>query len=356
MCKARLGSPLFRVLRRPTFGAALAWGCTVLALGCDTSETPTCLTDTSRACSGDDGCHGSQTCAGDPPSWSTCACEAGPSPDDAGTQNPSSQKPRLGADCQKDSSCPRGAVCSTSLGSAFFGGRPVTGTCVADCSSDTAACKAFDKAVCVDTARPAGRVREDDAGVEADAGAAPSALCFEGCHVGGYAAGKCHEAPQIACEPLGTKGAGFCRPVCSTDAECEHGACDRRSGTCIDAPTRRDATFGIPCDHDNNHCDGLCIDVNEKQSLCTHRCVFGSPSSCVDPSAEARGGGCLVVTPGGGIGDIGYCMPLCECPGDCPDKSSVCDPFDDKTLKDTFGTAGVCTAPEIALHEPLECR
>jgi hypothetical protein len=228
---------------------------------------------------------------------------------------------------------------------------------VADCSHDTATCDAFENAVCVHTARAAEQATEEDAGLEIDAGVDTSAaFCFERCRLSGSADGKCHELEEVACEPLGAKDTGFCRPVCSVDSQCPHGACDRRSGACVDRQPRTDTTFGTPCEIDRSDCDGLCIDVNEKQSLCTHRCVFGAPGSCVDPATEGRRGGCVVVTPGGGIGDVGYCMPLCECADNCPDKTSVCDPFKDTTLEKTFGTAGVCTDKDIALNEPLECK
>jgi hypothetical protein len=65
-------------------------------------------------------------------------------------------------------------------------------------------------------------------------------------------------------------------------------------------------------------------------ALCFERCELGAPAS-------------------------GYWMPLCDCPKDCPDPKSVCDPFADDTLEPAFGALVTCTALDAALHEPLTC-
>jgi hypothetical protein len=195
-----------------------------------------------------------------------------------------------------------------------------------------------------------------DAGMEGGAGA-PSALCFERCTLGGDPADKCHALEHVACSHLQAQAGltGYCRPICSTDQDCGAGACDRHSGACLDRDEPPDGTFGTSCGDEDARCQGLCIELNELASVCSHRCVFGSAAACAGSSAESRGA-CVTVTQGGGIGDVGYCMPVCDCPEDCPDKTAVCDPFADATLEATLGALGTCVAPELALHEPIDCR
>lgn len=334
--------------------------------GCKRGEPPplACIEGAVRSCEGEYGCHGDQRCEGEPPHWSRCECDAVPPEGDGGAAtDASAPRPRLGSPCETDATCPGGAVCSTTLSGVFFDGAPAAGTCVADCSSNRGQCDAFENAVCIDVERrmePHPEVLDEDAGIEQDAGAAPSrALCFERCEVGGASAGKCHELPQLACEPLSNAQgrAGFCRPVCSRDLDCgEELFCDRRTGACVDGLTTSGGALGTPCEAgQGSDCEGLCVDVNEARSLCSHRCVFGSANVCASSTPSRKAGGCLTVTPGGGIGDVGFCIALCDCPGDCPDETAVCDPFEDEALERTFGALGTCIDPKLALHEPLSC-
>jgi hypothetical protein len=103
-------------------------------------------------------------------------------------------------------------------------------------------------------------------------------------------------------------------------------------------------------------CSGLCVDLGDAASVCSHRCVFGDTAECAPVSGAARRGGCLYVTPGGTVGDLGYCAEVCDCNDQCSEPTSVCDAFGDATLEAAFGRKGVCTAPELALKGPIVCN
>jgi hypothetical protein len=248
---------------------------------------------------------------------------------------------RLGAPCDADSECPLGAFCLASHAEAYLGGTVPRPTCVADCTEDPEACEAYDDAACVGTS---------------DEGGGPvRALCFEGCSVGSGSAAKCHGASHVACEPLieGALG-GYCRPFCTLGTDCPSGFCDRRSGRCVGvAPITGDLPFGEPCDPTAaERCPGLCVSLTPEYAVCSHRCVFGEAGPC-DNDEDLGGDGCLFVTPGGTLGDVGFCAALCDCGADCAHAGAACDPLGN--LETAFGREGVCTPPELALGEPLVC-
>jgi len=196
---------------------------------------------------------------------------------------------------------------------------------------------------------------DDDAGVESSE---ISALCLPRCEVGTNSASKCGSG-QIACERLGQQSSqGYCRPICTIDADCSTGQCDLKHGVCVAGAPNEGFPMGRACDPLDDPadlCAGLCLQIEGAPSMCSHRCVFGSSNECAMGDEEGRQGACVLTTPGGGIGDIGYCAPLCSCPEDCLDPSHVCDPFEDDVLERALGRPGVCTSVELAIHEPLVC-
>jgi hypothetical protein len=274
---------------------------------------------------------------------------ADPTCDTAAARDAEAPRPRLGAQCQRDTDCPPGAFCLNSASEPSLGGTFASATCVADCSEDRAACDGYPGAACVEIHSISGGI---------DAGGRSRALCFESCTIGDPSESKCHAAPRVACEPLGPDGAlGYCRPVCILDADCSAGVCDRRSGLCVPAEEAPAATlaFGAPCDPTaSGACPGLCVSLTEGYSVCSHRCVFGMPGECADETAEPPRGGCLFVTPGGTLGDVGFCAALCDCGSTCEVPPAVCDPLGD--LEEAFGSSGVCTPPDLALGEAPACN
>jgi len=273
----------------------------------------------------------------------------------------------LGGPCDDDAGCPAGAFCLSPREPLWLGGAPPHGLCVADCSLGAGRCDAFEDAVCVDaTVAGAGLASDDpDAGadVDADAGgvgldASVTALCFERCTLGTASSPKCHDQPSVACERLapGPANAGYCRPLCTVDADCSTGRCDLLNGTCTPAGGASTRNLGRACTEDtSDECGALCVSIDDAPALCSHRCVFGSPADCAPSGAPGRYAGCVLTSRGGGIGDVGYCAQLCDCPDDCGSPTQVCDPFQDDVLESTLGRSGTCTAPELALHEPLIC-
>lgn len=102
-------------------------------------------------------------------------------------------------------------------------------------------------------------------------------------------------------------------------------------------------------------CDSECVTLNGSSSVCSRRCVFGDASECAPASGGLRRGACAFVTPGGSIGDLGYCAELCDCADDCIESGFTCNAFDDVTLERAFGRKGVCTPPEVTAKHPLVC-
>jgi hypothetical protein len=277
---------------------------------------------------------------------------------------------RLGAACDDDAGCPEGAFCLTPRDPSWLGGAPPQGLCVADCSSGAGRCDAFEDAVCVDASAGAGELTGDDeaadAGADRDADAGDvgpattvTALCLERCTLGTTRAAKCHGLSGIACEllPNGPASAGYCRPLCTIDQDCPTGHCELLTGTCTEqdggASTRN---LGQSCAEGAvDTCGALCVSIDDAPPVCSHRCVFGSPEDCAPADAPGRDAACVLTTLGGGIGDVGYCAALCDCPEDCGSPTQVCDPFQDDVLESTLGRAGTCTAAALAVHEPLVC-
>lgn len=343
-------------------------------VGCGSPHdpSPSCPTPAQRACTGAGACNGTKTCDPLTGAWSGCLC---PEPDggrdsDGGDVSVS----LLGTECDEDSDCPTGVTCLRPDGQQLFGGAPPRGTCVGACDVATGCARFGATAVCVST---------DDPTAVPDGGRSGPGLCFESCRVGGGATNKCHRRAGIACAPIegAGDGAGYCRPLCATSGECLTGVCDPARGVCV-ASAPIDPGFGLTCrapmdagattpsdggaadggGGDANDagpapsaCGGQCVDIGAMSSVCTRRCVFGSTDECAPQKGNSRRGGCLFVTKGGGIGDLGYCGEICGCNGDCSESSFVCDAFDDAALEKAYGGKGVCTPRALVINRALAC-
>jgi hypothetical protein len=249
----------------------------------------------------------------------------------AGASGARKELSRLGGECDADNDCPEGATCLTADDHELFGGGAPHGVCTADCSKDADACDAFDQAVCVDTTAAGGSER---------------ALCLEACDFGDPEAleSKCHGRLDVACEEL--DDTSFCRPLCMTDADCGVLGCDRLDGVCRSAElVTPDLHFGTECDADAEEpgCSGLCLELDAQYAICSHRCTFGDASDCAAAGSKLPSA-CVLVSPGGTLGDVGYCAELCDCNDDCASAAGICASFDDEVLEDTFGYLGSCTS------------
>jgi hypothetical protein len=392
MNPAKLGPRRGRIRNALAHGAWLAASMLGVSTACSEASKPAamvCEVGAVLSCAGVNGCPGTSRCGGSPASWTACECVDSGAPDASAPE--ASKLPRLGGACQSDGECPGGATCLTTGGQGLFGGGPPVGTCVAPCDL-TAGCSRFASAVCVNAKDP---TAAGDAGVS-------GGLCFENCSLGGSGGAKCHGLAHVACAPIeGAPGVGgYCRPICSSNADCSSGACDPTRGVCV-ASVSADTGFGLRCapstdagvsdggaaadaaadadadsdagagtgvaDAENagdapdamgtatHACPDVCVQLDTTSAACSRRCVFGSPDECAPASGGLRRGGCLFVTPGGGIGDLGFCGELCDCSGDCIEPTFVCDAFSDANLERAFGRKGVCTPPELVIHRALPC-
>src|SRR5512142_2051529 len=180
---------------------------TTLGCGDDgASKVPACFLGDERTCTAVSGCVGAQTCYAD--GWDDCICtNVTPEAERSDTGTPDGgapSRPLLGGACSADAECPSGAMCLLPSSTAWFGGGPPKGLCVAECTSDVTVCAAFEAAVCV----------------SADPEGAPSvqhAFCMPTCDTttGTQGAATCGSVPSSACEMLEEQSVAFCRPFCA---------------------------------------------------------------------------------------------------------------------------------------------
>src|SRR5512145_2468614 len=129
------------------------------------NEGADCYFGEERRCTADDGCVGMSTCQSG--RWGECVClEEVPAP------SPGSAMRRLGNGCSSDAECVDGTHCLLPSSTAWFGGGPPKGLCVADCSNDQAVCAAFESSICVSPLVP-------------NAAEAKSAFCMPTCGLNG---------------------------------------------------------------------------------------------------------------------------------------------------------------------------
>ncbi len=241
----------------------------------------------------------------------------------------------LGGRCDFDWECVSGLGCMRADSGVLDAASPAFGLCTKSCASDPNACAPF-----------GGLCWQVASGV---------AYCVEACEFGPTGAesfdpDKCHGRPELACSPFGNEAA--CLPRCNRDADCKLGwFCDPRDGLC-----RQEQPSGLPlgsaCDESADTCLGVC-----ESGACEEACTFGAPLSCGNTSSsEPAGAYCLhgddaiPLGAGPGAGDLGQCVPLCDCDDDCP-SPLVClsfggSPLAAETLREGFcGTGSPSLGP-----------
>lgn len=222
----------------------------------------------------------------------------------------------LGANCVSDQDCEAdGLLCWLPSGELGLEG-PSGGLCTAHCDFHDD-CWALDPtAVCND-----------------------DGMCLEGCVLGVEQETKCHGRADVACIEWG--GDPTCHPLCTGDASCgEDLFCNPVTGLC-GSSAAPGAAPGTSCDpFGPDICAGSC------RGVCLESCVMGRGSDCARTAkVSSLGAACLAPWQGGAVGDLGACLPLCNCSGECPD-AMLCVAAD---LGDGYDAAGVCTAgPRIA--------
>ncbi len=307
---------------------------------------------------------GTQICNLDGQSYAACDCSSGSagsggssgggSAGSAGASNAgaagagmSAEPPfqnGIGIPCTSDAQCPQdgstGLICLLSTSNAEFGdGGPQGGYCSAPCTS-TAQCQALDDlSACglIDMATGSGYC---------------IGLCGPG--PGGVKCGA--DRPQACIQRSSTDATiGACFPVCSSDAGCgPNRFCDLGAGglgLCVDtAPVGGDV--GAPCTESTQAADcksGICLSFPDAAggplaSFCSANCTFGNLAGCgfEEESAVPREAGCLQTQfATGAVGDLGFCMELCNADADCTQADWLCENFT-PALQGLIGRLGQC--------------
>ncbi len=310
--------------------------------------------------------------------------------------------------CSSDGDCAGGEHC-LGVGERYLGGFALDGYCTPTCEVEPDVCAELSPpGLCVVTSAPeAARLQAHclpscalGAGLDAeqalqcgeraacsvvggenvfegDAGAPPES---QDGGAGGMPRGS---APELsALQPM-TAAEGVCRPLCTTDAECEdtrEGAyCNRRTGAC-ERGLARERAFGSACELSTSaqttapgaapdagglvegmdagqapqdggvatlragECDGICTQLGAA-AFCSHRCTYGSAADCGGSTPGGYSGFCtLLESPSGALGDVGFCVPLCDTKRDCAPMDGQCEPFAAPVFSELTGRGGQCVA------------
>jgi hypothetical protein len=237
--------------------------------------------------------------------------------------------PFLGSACEKDAECGgTGLTCLRADTGLTTGGGPAKGYCTTTCDQ----CAQHGGTTCLQYADG-------------------SSFCVQGCTPqppGGTAfdPNKCHGRPEVACVPLSGPTDAVCAPRCNSDSDCSPLYCHPKDGMCRSTPPT-----GDPLGHEctvttgQDSCLGICY-----QGSCTEGCTLGVENTCgwAGPDGGLPAPGiCGYVEEfmnfAGDFGDIGLCIPLCNCDSDCLTTGSVCEPFALQELMTKYGKSGYCS-------------
>ena len=270
-------------------------------------------------------------------SSTTGAAGAGPEP-----------TPGLAEPCDSDDDCESDLICLTADSNSLSQGGPSNGFCTAPCDGDNlcganAACITFE---------------EDGPGY-----CMPMCIPNDETH-------DCAQRPDVVCDilpanvscttndecPSGTACLDatecvlpVCLPKCRTDSDCPEGRfCDPGYGECVDAEPEGKALNEL-CDDTaaEDECLGFCSGGDDIEARCLETCVFDVYPACGSESTENGTAACLVPYVGADIGDLGFCVGLCDCNSECPDEGMVCLSFESIGFEppEVQGRAGFCALP-----------
>lgn len=255
----------------------------------------------------------------------------------------------MGDTCGTDRDCVSGLGCMLASSYDYFGfGGPAGGYCTAPCS-DTVNCQDLQAgALCL-----------------RNPGDRSTGLCMRGCTSQDPIEGenKCLERSDVACNSLAAAGqerflgirqAGFCRPLCASDAECPGTrVCHPSGGMCVDAEDDASGLeIGASCAVNDDCRSSLCEEVANDLRICSQLCVLGQSGGCgFTEDAEARNAACLTARIKAnrfseGVGDLGLCREICRADSDCQhaDEGWVCRDLRSDAAE-FFGVAGACVPP-----------
>ena len=266
----------------------------------------------------------------------------------------------LAEPCDSDDDCQSELICLTADSNSLSQGGPSNGFCTAQCDGDAlcggnAACITFE---------------DDGPGY-----CMPMCIPNDGTH-------DCAERPDAVCDilpvnvpcttnaecPAGTACLDatecvlpVCLPKCRADSDCPEGRfCDPGFGECVDEQPEGKALNEV-CDDTaaEDECLGFCSGGDDVEARCLETCVLGVYPACGSESTESGTADCLYPYVGEDVGDLGFCIGLCDCNSDCPDEGLVCVSFEslDFDPPEIRGRAGFCAPPgeDVEEDQILDC-
>ncbi|MBW2462354.1 MAG: hypothetical protein JRH11_11970 [Deltaproteobacteria bacterium] len=226
----------------------------------------------------------------------------------------------VGSGCESADMCPAGAFCLEEYFSGWPGGTCIEGGCDPDAGTG---CNAGD--VCL----PAGR----------------GGACFAGC----TDARDCRPGYQCT-DGGGPRGARYCGPGCTSDAQCSDGrVCNPALGTC-DEPFDP-AELGEECSTAEGLCaGGTCMTEYESGFPFSYCVYLGCDPAAPDPGC---GGGNVCVEDRDGTG---VCLKACEGLPDCPRDGYDCRPSDAADSTSETACLPACTTDASCANDGFVCN
>jgi len=292
---------------------------------------------------------------------STSAATTSSTTGEAGATGLPEPTPGLADPCDSDNDCQSDLICLTAESNSLSVGGPSNGFCTAPCD-DSSLCGTSAACITFETGGPGYCM--------------PMCIPNDGTH-------DCAERPDAVCDilpvtedgcssnddcPVGTACLDesacvlpVCLPKCRADSDCPEGRfCDPGFGECVDEQPEGKALNEL-CDDsaEADECLGFCSGGDDVEARCLETCVLGVYPACGSESTESGTADCLLPYVGGDIGDLGFCIGLCDCSSDCPDDGMVCLSFEsiDFDPPEVQGRAGFCApvSDEITDDQILDC-
>jgi len=277
---------------------------------------------------------------------------------EAGSTGEPEPTPGLAEPCDGDDDCESDLICLTAESNSLIVGGPSNGMCTAPCNEDSpcganAACILFDgTGYCMPMCAPNDGTH--------DCAGRPDAVC-DILPVGVSCSTNAECGTGTACLDATECVLPVCLPKCRADSDCPEGRfCDPSYGECVDEEPEGKALNEL-CDDtaEEDECLGFCSGGDDVEARCLETCVLGVYPACGSDSTDNGTADCLLPYVGEDIGDLGFCIGLCDCNSDCTDDGMVCLSFEsiDFDPPEVRGRAGFCApmADDIEEDQILDC-
>ena len=243
----------------------------------------------------------------------------------------------------------------------FTGGDPTVGFCVPQCNSDDDCGERVcgPDGLCVDEPPPecvqdedcsSTQVCVDGTCVPSPPGCSEDSECTPG--VCDLPLGECVDATtppecsldsQCGVRRCDTASGSCVDAVCTLDANCRAGVCNRVTGVCSAAPA---ISVGGSCTRNADCAGGRCLTLDGVTGLCSAVCTVGSDLGCEVYGSDAV---CVPLDPSQPT--LNRCLELCNTGADCAQSSYECVPLGDATTV-VNGRSGLCLPPVPAAPAP----